>query len=308
MSMMFKWRSRNVAELLALQQSFPTSDFAGSASVARRGFRGIHRDSSNGSPSLHRKTDCSPQNLRRSSRHCHREVRLFQELQERTRELARSVGELKALGEVGQAVSSTLDLETVLTRIVSHAVQLSGTDCGVIYEYDETTEEFNLRASHQMETGVVETLRVAPIRLGEGATGQAATSGRRCRLRTSSMNGNTPAARARPLLIRLGYRSLLCGAAAPRTTDHGRPDGLAQGGGQLFERKSSIFFRRLRPNRPWRYKTRGCFERSRIRAGRSRPPTGTSRNSSPTCPTSCAPRSTPSSASLKSWERECSAS
>src|SRR5262249_1785448 len=42
-------------------------------------------------------------------------VRLFQELEARTRELARSVGELKALGEVGQAVSSTLDLETVLT-------------------------------------------------------------------------------------------------------------------------------------------------------------------------------------------------
>src|SRR5262249_55300437 len=55
-------------------------------------------------------------------------VRLFQELQVRTQELGRSVGELKALGEVGQAVSSTLDLETVLTRIVSHAVQLSGTD------------------------------------------------------------------------------------------------------------------------------------------------------------------------------------
>ena len=41
-------------------------------------------------------------------------VRLFQELEARTRELARSVGELKALGEVGQAVSSTLDLQTVL--------------------------------------------------------------------------------------------------------------------------------------------------------------------------------------------------
>ena len=45
-------------------------------------------------------------------------VRLFSELQERTHQLARSVGELKALGEVGQAVSSTLVLETVLTRIV----------------------------------------------------------------------------------------------------------------------------------------------------------------------------------------------
>src|SRR5262249_4206840 len=61
-------------------------------------------------------------------------VRLFQELEARTRELAQSVGELKALGEVGQAVSSTLDLQTVLSTIVRHAVQLSRTDGGVVYE------------------------------------------------------------------------------------------------------------------------------------------------------------------------------
>ena len=79
-------------------------------------------------------------------------VRLFQELEERTRELARSVGELKALGEVGQAVSSTLDLETVLTRIVSHAVQLCGTDGGAIYEYDEQLRRVSLlRATDHME-------------------------------------------------------------------------------------------------------------------------------------------------------------
>jgi hypothetical protein len=38
-----------------------------------------------------------------------------------------SVEELRALGEVTQAVNSTLDLETVLTTIVAKAVQLSGT-------------------------------------------------------------------------------------------------------------------------------------------------------------------------------------
>ena len=63
-------------------------------------------------------------------------VRLFKELDERTNELARSVGELKALGEVGQAVSSTLDLETVLSSIVArgpaHRHRLRS-----IYEYDE---------------------------------------------------------------------------------------------------------------------------------------------------------------------------
>ena len=93
-------------------------------------------------------------------------VRLFKELQARTRELARSVEELKALGEVGQAVSSTLDLETVLTRIASHAVQLSGADGGAIYEYDEGTQVFQLRGSHQIEKELVEALRTSPIQLG----------------------------------------------------------------------------------------------------------------------------------------------
>ena len=53
-------------------------------------------------------------------------VRLFKELEARTTELTQSVGELKALGEVGQAVSSTLDLETVLRTIVARATELAG--------------------------------------------------------------------------------------------------------------------------------------------------------------------------------------
>ena len=64
-------------------------------------------------------------------------ARLFQELQARTRDLARSVEQLQALGAVGQAVSSTLDIETVLTTIVSRADLLAGADGGAIYEYDE---------------------------------------------------------------------------------------------------------------------------------------------------------------------------
>src|SRR5262249_33071821 len=75
-------------------------------------------------------------------------VRLFQELEARTRALARSVEELQALSEVGHAVSSTLDLPTVLATIVARAVQLSGTSGGAIYEYDEPTQEFRLQASH----------------------------------------------------------------------------------------------------------------------------------------------------------------
>ena len=136
-------------------------------------------------------------------------VRLFQEIQERTRELARSVEELKALGEVGQAVSSTLDLPTVLNTIVGHAVQLSGTDSGVIYEYDEVNQEFHLRASHRMENELVEVIRATPIRLGEGATGRATST--RCPVQVVDLldEKEISGTRVRPILARLGYRSVL---------------------------------------------------------------------------------------------------
>jgi hypothetical protein len=52
----------------------------------------------------------------------------------------------------------------------------------------------------------------------------------------------------------------------------------------------------------------GCSARSKIRAGRLKPPTGTSPSSSPTCRTSYARRSMRSSGSLKSWVRDCLAS
>jgi len=68
----------------------------------------------------------------------------------RTRELARSVEELRALGEVTKAVNSTIDLETVLNTIVAKAVQLSGTDAGAIYVADETRNQLRLRATQGM--------------------------------------------------------------------------------------------------------------------------------------------------------------
>jgi two-component system, NtrC family, sensor kinase len=46
-------------------------------------------------------------------------VRLFNELQSRTAELTRSVGELRALGDVSQALSSTQDVDAVLDTIVT---------------------------------------------------------------------------------------------------------------------------------------------------------------------------------------------
>ena len=135
-------------------------------------------------------------------------VRLFQELQARTRELARSVEELRALGEVGQAVSSTLDLQTVLTTIVSRADQLSGTDGGAIYEYDEATEAFYLRATHRFEEDLVGALRAYPLRPGQGAVGQAAVARQPVQIPDILEPGAYPGPLL-PFATRAGIRALL---------------------------------------------------------------------------------------------------
>jgi signal transduction histidine kinase len=160
-------------------------------------------------------------------------VGLFQELEARTSELARSVGELRALGEVGQAVSSTLDLETVLTRIASHAVQLTGAAGGVIYEYNEATEEFTLRGSHQIEKAFVEALRESPIRLGGGALGQAVSNRAPVEVADILDERDASATRLRPVLKDLGYRSLL---AVPLLRE-----GRIMGGITIFRRTPGSF-------------------------------------------------------------------
>src|SRR5205085_7008828 len=64
-------------------------------------------------------------------------TRLFEEVQARNRDLT-------ALGEVGRAVSSTLDLKMVLKTIVERAVDLSGTDAGSIFYYRKESGSFEL--------------------------------------------------------------------------------------------------------------------------------------------------------------------
>jgi signal transduction histidine kinase len=121
----------------------------------------------------------------------------------------KSVGQLNALREVGQSVGSTLDLETVLTTIVTHAVRLSGASGGAIYEYDEGTQAFHLRTSHRLETELIEVLLAAPIPRDQGAVGQAAAARKPVQIPDIQDRPDSALARARPLLARLGYRSVL---------------------------------------------------------------------------------------------------
>ncbi len=134
-------------------------------------------------------------------------VRLFKELEARTEALTKSVGQLTALGEVGQAISSTLDLETVLQTIVQRAVQLAGLDGGSIYEYDERAEEFRLQAAENMDAALVEEFRKTPIRKGDGAVGGIAVSKEPIQVR-DTLDESYRSGR-KELVIRMGYRAVL---------------------------------------------------------------------------------------------------
>ena len=133
-------------------------------------------------------------------------VRLFQELQARTQELTRSVHEMRALSEVGQAVSSTLDLEQVLTTVVTQAARLSGSQGGTIYEIDPAERVFMPRANYGISDEVIETLRQSRLRVGDGsAIGQAAALRRPVQISGLLDATDSPL----PVVTNAGFRALL---------------------------------------------------------------------------------------------------
>jgi signal transduction histidine kinase/CheY-like chemotaxis protein len=128
---------------------------------------------------------------------------------ERTQDLTRALNEIRGLNEVGRAVSSSLDLETVLASIIAHAVQLSGADAGAIYEYDEGDRDLKLRASYRAEDKLVEALRANPIKVGLGTVGQAAATGVSVQVADISAEQAADETFGRQVLRQLGYRSIL---------------------------------------------------------------------------------------------------
>ncbi|MBI4589172.1 MAG: GAF domain-containing protein, partial [Candidatus Rokubacteria bacterium] len=90
-------------------------------------------------------------------------VRLFQELQARTQDLTRSVEELKALGEVSQALSSSLNLRRVLDSVAEHAVKLSNADACGIFESDPDRHTYQVVGSHNFSNEFIEAVQTAPV-------------------------------------------------------------------------------------------------------------------------------------------------
>ena len=74
---------------------------------------------------------------------------------------------------MSQAVNSTLELETVLSTIVAKAVQLSGTETGAIYVFDDQRREFHLRATYGMDQALIASLTQRRISLDNPNFAQA---------------------------------------------------------------------------------------------------------------------------------------
>ncbi len=131
---------------------------------------------------------------------------LEKKVEQRTHELAQSVGELRALGEVSQAVNSTLDLQEVLNTIVGKAVQLSNTDAGAIYVYDEANEEFTLRSTYGMEEELIAAIKQRHVHIGDAGIGHAAAQ--RAPLQIADVQ-KEPHSEVLDVVVRAGYRALL---------------------------------------------------------------------------------------------------
>jgi signal transduction histidine kinase len=132
--------------------------------------------------------------------------RLEHEVMERTAELAQSVEELRALGDVSQAVNSTINLETVLSTIVTKAVQLSGTEAGTIYVYDDASHEFRLRASYGMDAALISEIKTQQIRLSETVVSRAVAQGKPVQIHDLQQDQSTPVLE---VILRAGFRGHL---------------------------------------------------------------------------------------------------
>jgi signal transduction histidine kinase len=133
-------------------------------------------------------------------------ARLLGALRERTDELARSVEELKALGEVGQAVSSTLELGAVLSTILNRSVALSGADAGAVFRYSDRQQAFRLAEAVGWGEGLVN--RVRELRIPEHETGMGEATRTRRPLQLTDLAAR-PSYPLRDATLAAGFRSVL---------------------------------------------------------------------------------------------------
>ncbi|WOJ88967.1 ATP-binding protein [Methylocapsa polymorpha] len=104
-------------------------------------------------------------------------ARLEQKVEDRTRDLAQLVRELRALEEIGRALASSLELEEVLATILTRAVELTEADGGAIYSFDRERKAFRLAEAHGLDPSFVNALREVNLTRLDGLLGEAAQHG-----------------------------------------------------------------------------------------------------------------------------------
>jgi signal transduction histidine kinase len=102
---------------------------------------------------------------------------LEQKVSERTKALEQSLNQVQGLVDTIGAVSASLDLEKVLQTIVVHATELSRSDAGLIYEFDESARVFRFQTAHLVRPEFIETLKQAPPTFHDSLIGRAAITG-----------------------------------------------------------------------------------------------------------------------------------
>ena len=104
-------------------------------------------------------------------------ARLLGELRSRTAELVRSVEELQLLSEVGQAVSSSLDVRAVLSTILTRSVRMTGADAGAVFRYYIADRSYRLVEAFGWDEALLRSLGERHISEDQTAIGQAAAQG-----------------------------------------------------------------------------------------------------------------------------------
>jgi signal transduction histidine kinase len=133
-------------------------------------------------------------------------ARLLGELRERTEDLAHSVEELKALAEVGQEVSSTLDLGAVLSTVLNRSVALTGADAGVIFRYSQGRGAFRLAEAVGWEAALMAQVREMHIDRDATLMGEAVS--RHAPAHIADLR-ERPSNVLRDATLAAGYRSVL---------------------------------------------------------------------------------------------------
>jgi signal transduction histidine kinase len=131
---------------------------------------------------------------------------LEQKVAERTKDLAQSNSELRALEEIGRSVVSSLDIQAVLTTIVKYAAELSHADAGAIYNLDPAQRVFQLAEAYGLEESYKSAIRSIKVGFDEGALGLSAEQRKPVAIPDLAKAPNYP---LKDVTLAAGFRSVL---------------------------------------------------------------------------------------------------